>query len=88
MGQIFRYIIQGCGSGLIQYRSGYGSGSRNLAQSGYGSGSTMSLNPDPDTDPDPQQDFKRQIYSKIKKPTKKSKISAVCTILIPFRYKN
>jgi hypothetical protein len=33
----------GCGSGLIQ--SGYGSGSRNLAQSGSGYGSTMKLNP-------------------------------------------
>jgi hypothetical protein len=44
-------IQQGCGSGLIQYRSGhrYGSGSSNLGQSGfgYGSGSIKSVNPDP-----------------------------------------
>jgi hypothetical protein len=57
---------QGCGSGLIQYGSGYGSGFRSLAQSG--SGSTMSLNPD--TDPDPQQYLRRPIFSKNKKPTK------------------
>jgi hypothetical protein len=57
-----------------------GFGSRNLAQSG----STMSLNPDPDTDPNPQQYCRRQIFSKIKKSTKKSKILAVCTIFIPF----
>jgi hypothetical protein len=42
---LIRDFEQGCGSGLIQSGSGYGSGSSNLAQSGYGS--TKSLNPDP-----------------------------------------
>jgi hypothetical protein len=40
-----------------------------------------------DTDPDPHQYLRRQIFSKIKE-SKKSKILAVCTIFIPFRYKN
>jgi hypothetical protein len=63
--------LQGCGSGLIQS----GSGSRNLAQSGYGSGSTT------------VPYVRRQIFSKIKKSTKK-KILAVFTIFVPFRYEN
>jgi hypothetical protein len=77
---------QGCGSGLIQA----GSGSRNLAQSGYGSGSTMSLNPDPirirvrihnST-------LEYKFFQRLKKQQKKSKILAVFPIFIPFRYKN
>jgi hypothetical protein len=57
--QVLEFLKQGCGSGLIQSGSGYGSGSSNLAQSGSGYGSTKSLNPDP------QQYFRRQICSKI-----------------------
>jgi hypothetical protein len=43
------------------------------------------FNPDPDTDPQQYRYFRRQIISKIKNSTKKSKILAVCTIFIPFR---
>jgi hypothetical protein len=45
-------------------------------------------NPDPDTDPDPQQYFRRQIFSKIIKSTKKVIYISSLYYFIPFRYKN
>jgi hypothetical protein len=56
---IYCEILQGCGSGLIQSWSGYGSGSNILPQSGYESGSSYG------SGSKLKQNFRRQFLSQI-----------------------